>query len=72
MRVVDLPHDTWLVVEPLAAGEVELLSMHPTQGQAEAERDKRNSGLGAPRYSAIKTLVPAAGAQGCGAVLKQE
>src|SRR5262245_3910276 len=45
MRVVDLPRDTWLVVEPLAAGEVALLSTHATQRQAEAERDKRNSGL---------------------------
>lgn len=71
MRVVDLPLDTWVVVEPLAADEVELLSTHTTQGQAEAERDKRNDGLCAPRYRAIKTLAPAAGAQGCGAVLKQ-
>jgi hypothetical protein len=70
MRVVDLPRDTWLVVEPLAAGEVNLLSTHATQYQAEAERDERNRGLCAPRYSAIKTLAPAAGAQGCGAVLK--
>lgn len=72
MRVVDLPRDTWLVVEPLAPGEVKLLSTHPTQRQAEAERDKRNRGLRKPRYSAIKTLAPAAGAQGCGAVLMQK
>ena len=72
MRVVDLPRDTWLVVEPLAAGEVELLSTHATQRQAEAERDTRNRGLRKPRYSAIKTLAPAAGAQGCGAVLMQK
>jgi hypothetical protein len=69
MRVVDLPLDTWVVVEPLAAGEVKLLSTHATQRQAEAERDQRNRGLRAPRYSAIKALAPAAGAQGCGAVL---
>ena len=72
MRVVDLPRDTWLVVESLAAGEVELLSTHATQRQAEAERDQRNRGLRRPRYSAIKTLAPAAGAQGCGAVLMQK
>jgi hypothetical protein len=59
-------------VEPLAAGEVKLLSTHATQRQAEAERDERNCGLGKPRYSAIKTLAPAAGAQGCGAVLMQK
>ncbi len=71
MRVVDLPRDTWLVVEALAAGEVKLVSTHATQHQAEAERDEHNRGLRTPRYSAIKTLVPAAGAQGCGAVLMQ-
>jgi hypothetical protein len=72
MRVVDLPRDTWLVVEAVAAGEVELVSTHATQRQAEAERDERNCGLRTPRYSAIKTLAPAAGAQGCGAVLMQQ
>ena len=69
MRLVDLPLDTWVVVEPLAAGEVKLLSTHTTQHQAEAERDKRNKGLRAHRYRAVKALAPAAGAQGCGAVL---
>jgi len=69
MRVVDLPLDTWLVVEPLAAGEVKLLSTHTTQHQAEAERDKRNSGLRAPRYSAIMTLTPTAGALACAAAV---
>lgn len=69
MRLVDLPLDTWVVVEPLAAGEVKLLSTHATQHQAEAERDKQNKGLQAPRYRAVKALAPAAGAQGCGAVL---
>jgi hypothetical protein len=69
MRVTDLPLDTWVVVEPLPGGELNLLSKHDTQFQAEAERDSRNKGLTAPRYSAIKALAPAAGAQGCGAVL---
>jgi hypothetical protein len=69
MRVSDLPLDTWVVVEPLPGGELNLLSRHDTQFQAEAERDNRNKGLAAPRYRAIKALNPAAGAQGCGAVL---
>jgi hypothetical protein len=70
MRVADLPLDTWVVVEPLAGGELKLMSTHATQGQAEAERDQRNQGLMTPRYRAIRALAPAAGAQGCGAVLK--
>jgi hypothetical protein len=69
MRVADLPLDTWVVIEPLGGGELNLMSTHATQGQAEAERDHRNRGLPAPRYSAVRTLAPAAGAQGCGAVL---
>lgn len=71
MRVEDLPLDTWVVIEPLSGGELNLLSTHATQYQAEAERDNRNKGLAAPRYSAVRALSPAAGAQGCGAVLKR-
>ena len=67
MRLVDLPLDTWVVVEPVASGEVNLLSTHTTQHQAEAERDERNKGLGRPRYRAIRALAPVAGAQGCAA-----
>jgi hypothetical protein len=69
MRITDLPLDTWVVIEPLAGGELNLLSTHDTQHQAEAERDQRNKGLPTPRYSAVRALAPAAGAQGCGAVL---
>lgn len=69
MRVVDLPLDTWVVVEPAPGGEVKLVSTHATQRQAEAERDQRNKGLQAPRYSAIKTLTPTAGALACAAVV---
>jgi hypothetical protein len=69
MRVADLPLDTWVVIEPLSSGEFNLLSTHATQGQAEAERDDRNRGLQFPRYSAVRALAPAAGAQGCCAVL---
>jgi hypothetical protein len=72
MRVTDLPLDTWMVIEALPGGECNLLSMHATQFQAETERDSRNKGLTAPRYSAIKALAPAAGAQGCGAVLMRQ
>lgn len=71
MRVMDLPLDTWVVIETLPGGECNLLSTHATQFQAEAERDSRNKGLTPPRFSAIKALAPAAGAQGCGAVLMQ-
>jgi hypothetical protein len=71
MRVQDLPLDTWVVIERLGGGEFNLLSTHPTQGQAEAERDHRNKGLETPRFSAVRALAPAAGAQGCGAVLMQ-
>jgi hypothetical protein len=69
MRLEELPLDTWMVVEPLAAGEMKLLSTHATQGQAEAERDKRNKGLRAPRYRALKALAPTAGALACAAVV---
>jgi len=69
MRVVDLPLDTWVVIEPVAGGEVNLLSTHATQRQAEAERDQRNKGLRAPRFSAIRALAPTAGALACAAVV---
>ena len=69
MRVADLPLDTWVVIEQLGGGELNLLSTHASQCQAEAERDYRNKGLPRQRYSAVRTLAPAAGAQGCGAVL---
>jgi hypothetical protein len=71
MKLADLPLDTWVVVEPTTADEVKLLSKHATQRQAEAERDQRNKGLRNPRYRVLKALAPAAGAQGCGAVLLQ-
>lgn len=67
MKLTDLPLDTWVVVEPVAANEVKLLSRHATQGEAEVECDKRNKGLGRRRYAAVKALAPVAGAQGCAA-----
>jgi|RhiMetdeSRZDD1v2_1073273.scaffolds.fasta_scaffold1781552_1 hypothetical protein len=69
MKLAELPLDRWLVVEPVASNEVNLLSTHDTQSEAEVERDKRNRGLRRQRYRAIKTLAPVAGAQGCAAGL---
>ena len=69
MKLAELPLDRWLVVEPLASNEVELVSTHDAQTEAEVERDKRNRGLGRQRYVAIKTLAPTAGAQDCAAML---
>lgn len=67
MRLVDLPLDTWMVVEPIPGGEVKLLSKHATQRQAETERDRRNQGLRAPRFRAMRMLAPIASAQACAA-----
>ncbi len=69
MKVTELPLDTWVVVEPVNAYEVNLLSKHATQHQAEAERDQRNKGLKAPRFRAVKALEPIACAQACAAVV---
>ena len=72
MRTTDLPLDTWMVVEPLNGSEVRLLSKHANQQQAEAERDRRNDGLGAPRFRAVRALAPIASQQACAAVVKQQ
>ncbi len=69
MKLTELPLDTWVVVEPVSASEVNLLSKHATQHQAEAERDKRNKGLKAPRFRAVKALEPIASAHACAAVV---
>jgi hypothetical protein len=50
---------------------VRLMSKHATQHQAEAERDRRNHGLNAPRFRAVKALAPIASQQACAAVVKQ-
>jgi hypothetical protein len=60
MKQAGLPIDTWMVIEPEPHGRVRVLSTHETQGEAEAERDKRNRGLRAPRYSAVMALEPVA------------
>jgi hypothetical protein len=72
MRTMDLPLDTWVVVEPLSGGEVRLMSKHATQQQAETERDRRNRGLNAPRFRAVKALAPIASQHACAAVVKQQ
>ena len=56
----NLPLDTWLVVEQRSTKIATLISMHTTQAEAEAERDKRNEGLPKPRYSACMVLEPIA------------
>ena len=43
----------------------------PRSMQAETERDRRNLGLEAPRFRAVKALAPIAGQQACAAVVKQ-
>jgi hypothetical protein len=56
-----------VVVEPVTANEVNLLSQHATQREAEGECDKRNRTLGRRRYAAFKALAPTVGVQGCAA-----
>ena len=70
MKLTSLPLDTWVVVEPLLAGEVELLSKHETQ----KDRPKSSAMLATrtsaqPRYCAVKALGPVAGVLGCAAGL---
>lgn len=60
MKRNNLPLDTWMVIEPANHGAMHVLSTHETQREAEAERDKRNQGLRAPRYSAVMALEPVA------------
>jgi hypothetical protein len=72
MKLSELPLDTWVVVESVSAGEVNLMSRHATQHQAEAECSRRNRGLKAPRFRAVKALEPIASAQACAAVVMYE
>jgi hypothetical protein len=69
MKLTELPLDTWVVVERLSSDEVNLLSKHATQHQAEAECSKRNNGLKPPRFTAVKALEPIPSAQACAAVI---
>lgn len=69
MKLTELPLDTWVVVERLSSDEVNLLSKHATQHQAEAECSQRNKGLAVHRFTAVKALAPIACAQACAAVV---
>jgi hypothetical protein len=69
MKLSQLPLDTWVVVEPVSVDEVNLLSKHNTQHQAEAECSRRNKSLGKPHYRALKALEPIPSAHACAAVV---
>ena len=69
MKLSELPLDTWVVVELVSAEEVNLLSEHNTQHQAEAECSRRNKGRNKPHYRALKTLEPIPSAHACAAVV---
>lgn len=60
MEANKVPLNTWMVIEPVAYGGMKVLSTHRSQTEAEAERDKRNSGLAQKRYSAVMALQPVA------------
>jgi hypothetical protein len=55
-----MPLDTWMVVEPITFNEIKPVSTHATQDEAEAEADRRNRGLGKPRYSVCIAFEPIA------------
>jgi len=56
MDVRQLPLDTWIVVQYPAADDVMLVSRHGTQGEAEAERDRRRKRAPTLRYAACKMV----------------
>jgi hypothetical protein len=62
---MNVPLDTWLVVEPAGENQLKPLSTHATQEEAEAERDRRNAAVGDRIYSACRVLEPAAANLGC-------
>jgi hypothetical protein len=47
-KMSDLPLDSWIVIEQRSSKIATLISMHTTQAEAEAGRDKRNEGLPEP------------------------
>jgi hypothetical protein len=65
MEVGSVPLNTWMVVEPIAKNAIKPVSLHATQKEAEAERDRRNKNLAFPRYSACMALEPVAERMGC-------
>jgi hypothetical protein len=61
MPTQNLPLNTWIVVEQGSPGSrTRLVSKHMTQEAAEAERDRRNSGLAEPAFAAWIVLEPVA------------
>ena len=60
-----VPLDKWLVVEPVGNNELNPISMHATQQEAELERDRRNAMVGNRLYSACRILEPVAARMGC-------
>jgi len=55
-----VPLDTWMVVEPITYNEIKPVSTHATQGEAEAECNRRNRGLAKRRYSVCIAFEPVA------------
>ena len=60
MRMGQLPLDVWMVVEHASIGRSVLTSLHKTQGEAEAERDRRNREAQGVRFRACMLLEPVA------------
>jgi hypothetical protein len=56
----NLPLGRWVVIEPIAEDEVQVVSTHAAQGEAEQECQRRNRGLPRPRYSTCIALEPMA------------
>ena len=55
-----LPLNTWIVIEQKSPGKAKLISKHPSQKDAETERDRRNRGQVDCRFIACKLVEPVA------------
>jgi hypothetical protein len=62
MSYRNIPIGTWMVVEGMAAEAAgwNVVSAHPTQAEAEAERDRRNRQASPVRYRAWMLVEPVA------------
>jgi hypothetical protein len=60
-----MPVGKWMVVETAPHNGFSVLSIHATQRDAEAERDRRNAGLTQQRFRACIALQPVAERMGC-------
>ena len=58
MRPIELPTDTWMVID--ATARWRSASVHSSRHDAEIERDQRNQGLTNKRYTACLVLEPVA------------